>query len=474
LAYQINPKTVLRAGWGLSYSALSNWWYVTGGSSSLGVGFNAIGFSNPAFGLPALQLSKGLQYNTPDLYAASLNPGIVPYPGQLNVPSAWGGQINDPNGGRPARVNQWNIALQREIFPNLSLEAAYVGNRGVWLEANGLVAMNAIRPATFKSYNIDTTNSADRALLTSRIDSAAAIARGIPKPYAGFPNSATVAQALRPFPEFNDGLGVRWAPLGKGWYDGLQVKLTKRYSHGLDLTGAFSWQKELGFGTGGNPGAMGGGINDVFNRANQKSLTGSSTPLILVLSFNYQTPRLGSNRLIRQLAGGWSFGGILRYSSGVLIAVPGARNNLNTYTLQPTGTRMNRVAGQPLYLKDPGCNCIDPTNNLVLNPAAWVDAPAGQWGYSSPYYDDYRWQRQVREDLSVGRTFAIREKISLQVRAEFFNAFNRLFLTSPSATNPTATPTYNSAGLLTGGYGYINANNIGGQRNGQLVARFQF
>lgn len=36
------------------------------------------------------------------------------------------------------------------------------------------------------------------------------------------------------------------------------------------------------------------------------------------------------------------------------------------------------------------------------------------------------------------------------------------------------TPSYNSSGQLTGGYGYINANNIGGQRNGQLVARFQF
>lgn len=61
----------------------------------------------------------------------------------------------------------------------------------------------------------------------------------------------------------------------------------------------------------------------------------------------------------------------------------------------------------------------------------------------------------------------------LEVRAEFFNAFNRLGLATPSSGNPTQTTSY-SNGVPTGGYGYINANGITGQRNGQLVARFQF
>src|SRR5262245_57172526 len=53
-AYKLNDKTVVRAGWGVSYSQLGNWWYVTGGSPTLGLGFNSIDFSNPAFGEPAL------------------------------------------------------------------------------------------------------------------------------------------------------------------------------------------------------------------------------------------------------------------------------------------------------------------------------------------------------------------------------------------------------------------------------------
>ena len=52
---------MLRAGWGITYSALSNWWYVTGGSSTLGVGFNSINWTNPAFGEAALRLQDGLR-----------------------------------------------------------------------------------------------------------------------------------------------------------------------------------------------------------------------------------------------------------------------------------------------------------------------------------------------------------------------------------------------------------------------------
>ena len=169
----------------------------------------------------------------------------------------WWGVIQDRNGGRPGRVNQWNVAVQRELFKNLVVEVAYVGNRGVWLEANELVNVNAINPARLRALGIDITNAADRQLLTSRIDSAARSSARFQAPYAGFPGSATVMQSLRPFPQFNDRLGVRWAPLGNNWYDSLQVKLTKRYSQGLEMTAAYTWQKELVLGSGGNPGLAG-------------------------------------------------------------------------------------------------------------------------------------------------------------------------------------------------------------------------
>jgi hypothetical protein len=188
VAYQLNSKTVVRAGWGISYSQLANWWYVTGGSLTLGLGFNSVDFSNSAFGEPALLMRNGLQYNPADLTSASLNPGILPLPGQTaSFPDAWWGVIQDRNGGRPGRVNQWNISVQRELRKDLVLEVAYVGNRGAWLEANDLVNVNAIDPARLQALGLDLNNAADRQLLTSRIDSPLAASRGFTRPYGRSP-----------------------------------------------------------------------------------------------------------------------------------------------------------------------------------------------------------------------------------------------------------------------------------------------
>jgi hypothetical protein len=472
--YKVDDKTVLRAGWGITYSALSNWWYVTGGSSTLGVGFNSVNWTNPAFGEAAVRLRDGLHYDPAQLYVASFDPGIRPSPGQLNVPPAWGAQINDPNGGRPARVNQWNISVQREVLRNVIVEASYVGNRGVWLEANNLVNHNATPLTRFQELGLDLNNAADRTLLTSRIDSPLAASRGFRAPYVGYPGSATVAQTLRPFPQFNDSLAVRWAPLGNTWYDALHLNVTKRGWHRLDLTAAFTYQKERALGSGGNPGAGGGPVNNVFDREAQKGLAANSQPLIFVTSFNYRTPR-PRQKVLGAVLGDWTVAGLLRYASGTLIPVPGAQNNLFSLVFQ--NTRMNRVAGEPLFIKDPNCKCIDPRQDFVLNPAAWADPAPGQFGNSSAFYDDYRWQTQVTENMSIGRRFPL-GRTFVEIRAEFFNVFNRTYLRMPTDfnNNPLSTRTFNSRGEPTGGFGYINPTATPNvlPRNGQIVARFQF
>jgi Carboxypeptidase regulatory-like domain/TonB dependent receptor len=469
VAYQINAKTVFRAGWGLTYSGGDSWGYMNGGTPVSGLGINSV-TNSTGYGYAVSQFQSGIHYNMSDLYTATLNPGIAPQPGTLAVAPAWAAQFLDPDGGRPARVNQWNISLQRQLNKDMTLEAAYVGNRGAWEESRSLAALNAISPARLQSLGLDLTNAATRTLLTSQICSTAAVNAGYKLPYASFPCTASVAQSLRPFPEYNDSLAWWFAPTGDSWYDSLQVKFTRRFSHGLDITSNFTYQKEQCLGSVGCAGA-----NDSFNRAENKGLTPSSTPFIWVTSFTYQTPKLTTNKLVRQLTGGWTWGGILRYASGSLISVASSRTNLNTWTFN-TNTRFDRVAGQPLFLEDPNCHCINPNSNQqIFNPAAWVDTATGTWGSGSAYYNDYRWQHQASESMNLGRSFQLREKMSLNVRAEFFNVFNRLYLPTPSASNPVATSTFNSAGVPTGGFGFItNSAGIGGQRNGQLVARFQF
>jgi len=174
------------------------------------------------------------------------------------------------------------------------------------------------------------------------------------------------------------------------------------------------------------------------------------------------------------LLGDWTFAGLLRYASGALIGTPGAQNQLASLLFQ--NTRMNRVEGQPLFLKGPNCDCIDPRQDFVLNPAAWSDPAPGQFGTSAAYYDDYRWQTQVQENMSVGRRFSAVGTSAFEIRAEFFNIFNRTYLTNPSSGNPLATRTFNALGEPTGGFGYVNPTATPPQlpRSGQIVARFEF
>lgn len=466
-AYQINSKTVFRAGWGISYTQAPVLTYVGTNTQVIGVGFNTLNFGSPGFGTPITTLANGLQYAPADLTAATLAPGIRPTPGQTNSPPPF----VDPNGGRPGRVNQWSISLQRELTRNLVVEVAYVGNRGVWLTSGdsqnlGLNDLNAIRPETLQARGLDLTNAADQQLLRSPINSAAAQSRGFLSPYPGFPGGASVAQSLRPYPQFGT-LFVSYSPRGNTWYDSLQAKLTKRYSHGLDLTAAFTWQKELVRGLENNRG-RGAAINDVFDIDKQKVLSSNSQPLVFVVGFNYETPAVGPNRLVRTMLGGWTVGGILRYSSGQLIRIPGSNNNLGTLLFR--GTSVDRVPGEPLFLKDPNCGCLDPRNDVFLNPNAWRDAPAGEFGSTALYLNEYRWMRRPDEQLSVGRQFRLKERLSFHIRMEFFNVFNRVFLNPPSSGNITAQP----SNTLFNGFGQVNPtnpNSTGAPRTGQIVAR---
>ncbi len=480
MAYQITPKTVFRGGWGLLYGQTASFNYITN-SPIVGVGYNTLTFTAPSYGVPATTLAQGLQYNPAALAAVSLNPGIRPDPGQVDSPPYW----VDPNGGRPPRINQWSAGFQRELTKDLLAEANYVGNRGVWEQANSLIDLNGNTPQRLASMGLDITSASTRSLLTSTFNSGLPQAAGFKLPYPGFPPGLTLAQALRPYPQFGV-IPVWWAPVGDNWYDSLQTKVTKRTSYGLTGTAAFTWQKELTSGaeseTGGLVAPPSGGINpvvDVPQQRRQKYISGYSQPFVFVTSFNYQIPALGPSRWVRAVVRDWTVGGILRYSSGLPIEAPTSNNSLNSVLDLNTGsttaaTFEERVPGQALFLDNPNCHCFNPQTTFILNPKAWTDAPAGTFGTGVPYYNDYRGARRPDESLSAGRIFPIREKMNFQIRAEFFNPFNRTYLNAPSSTNAQATQVM-SNGQAISGFGFINVGSTFlPSRNGQLVARFQW
>jgi hypothetical protein len=340
---------------------------------------------------------------------------------------------------------------------------------------------NANTPQSLLADGLDITTASARAILAAPIGSTAAGPFQNKLPYAGFPLTATVAQSLRPFPQFTNSPVAEWAPLGDSWYDALQIRGIERFSHGLVVSANFTWSKTLDNG-------IEAVENDVFNRSQNKFLSSLDRPLVTNITFSYivPAPEFTHNKILRAVLSGWQTGALLTYASGTPILVPASTNLLNTDTFLSTSF-MNRVPGQPLFLQDLNCHCFDPTKTLVLNPAAWASPPPGTWGTSAAYYNDYRAQRHPTENFNVGRQFRIHEAISLSVRAEFVNIFNRTVFPAPSSTAPLtpatcflsgtsgATGACHSGATFASGFGFEQTAAIaGGTRAGQIVARLVF
>jgi Carboxypeptidase regulatory-like domain len=478
-AYQVTPKTVFRAGWGLVYGAGTTLDYIGSNIREVGVGFNTLSFAGPSFGAPATILGTGFNFTPAQLNAASYDPGIGVTPGSItSPPSPW----FDPDGARPSRINNWNIGFQREITPNMVAEAAYVGNRGVW-ETSGdqgnlaLIELNAIPLSHLDALGLNPAVPANLALLTSTFASGAPQAAGFNVPYATFPTGATLAQALRPFPQFGD-IYSQFAPNGRSWYDSLQAKITQRFSHGLMLLGAFTWSKSEALGE--DYRGRYGAINDSFNIPANKTISYEDQPFIFSIAFTYQIPTPDSfrgNGFSRALLTGWQLGGIERISSGFPLGTPGSLNNLYNVTFDgPYGssTYANRVPGQPLFLVDPNSH-FNPFTQTILNPAAWSDPAPGTYGTTSPVLGGaFRWQRNHDDEANLAKNFKMGERVNLQIRADFFNIFNRLSYSSASYPaeylGSIGSPS-SSAGF--GGFGNVYPS-VNPSRHGQLVARISF
>ena len=467
VAYQITPKTVFRSGFGIVYNGTEN-----NNNSGAGTSTNVV--AAPTFGAPVTTLAVGIP--------ASFNPPAWPNlnPGQYNAPVngiispiASPANLIDPNAGRPPRQYQWSAGFQREIARDLAVDVSYIGNRGMWWQSPGLVNYNAISLSRLAADGININIPTDVALLSMPISSAAVVARGFKAPYAGFPTTSSLAQALRPFPQFTT-INTLWAPLGDTWYDALQVKGTKRLSHGLSFVSTFTWSKNLvsGAETSDPLTAANGVINDVFNRPNQKTLSAADQPFFFNISATYVTPKMNGNKILSWIARDWTYGVYLQYASGTPIAAPTANNNLSS-TLEQT-TIAERVPGVPLYTVDLNCHCYDPNKTFALNPAAWINPPAGQFGNTAQYYNDYRTQRRPQENMNFGRTWRVKETMTFNLRFEVTDAFNRGHYSNPTSTSAQATQSLLTNGNAASGFGYLSPATAAAPRNGLLVGRFTF
>ena len=153
VAYQIDPKTVFRGGWGVSYQYVAGFAgniFATPGSTSIAPQPNNAQYINVA--TPGSIVTP--QWPT-------TNPFVLPLPGTTGgLPVVTNGVfVPDANQNRPPRINQFSVGFQREITRNFVVEASYVANRAAWLQGptggtGPLGFLSQTSPQTYAHYGL--------------------------------------------------------------------------------------------------------------------------------------------------------------------------------------------------------------------------------------------------------------------------------------------------------------------------------
>ncbi len=488
VAYQLNPKTVLRGGWGVNYQFVQ----AAAGATVSSPGTYNTQANSPSYVPLANQF---VNFETPGAINSPVWPITNPYQYPNIGSTSPAPTVPDGNENRPPRINQWSIGVQREITRNFVMEASYVANRAAWLTPFGgnlgfLSQLSPQRLATYGLYPIPgtgpagTNNQTSRALLADPISSTQVTqflaSQGISSilPYSGFPTSTTLANTLVPFPQFG-AIEPASAPTGDSKYDSLQVKATKRLSHNLQAGGTYTWAQSF---------TRVQARQDFFNPTSSVWTLQQIPPQTLNFNATYEVPKAAFlNKWENQITRGWQIGFFANYQSGQFLTPPTSTVNLNYQTSEDI-----RVAGQPLYtvsnIND--IHSYNPYFNQVLNPNAWTPCPsnANCMGAGN-FYKDFRAPRTPTENANIGRNFRIKERMNLQIRGEFVNIFNRTIMPAPIATNPQTAPSKNALGIYTAGFGVINVYQAPGTsypppasstlpylegRQGTIIARFSF
>jgi len=411
-AYQLTSKTVLRGGWGIFYQTLGN------GGCGCRPGFTAPNALQGNFIDQVLNWDGGIPIGPNYAPPPNFNPA------QLNFQGA---DFLGPNFGKAPRISNWSFNIQQEFFKFL-IDVGYIGNRGRGL--NSTININQLQ----------TSQLSRGSLLQQPLSSPAgqaALANGTVRlPYAGYPLTRTVAQALRPFPQYLD-VFSRNSGQGLTWYDSLQAKVERRFGS-LQMLANYTWSKSLAnahfrqiFSQQFNVGAQ-----DAYNLSDMKSFLPFDQPHVFNLLFSYDLPfgrgkRYMGNRnvIVDGLLGGWTVSGIARYNAGALIQVNSPGNPL-AGAIFSTATKANINNGVPIST-GASFSDLDPNNPNVrwFNAGAFSPASAFSLGNAALYYDDFRQPMLASENLGIAKRTILfkndRNPVELLYRADAFNLFNR-------------------------------------------------
>jgi len=412
-AFTLNPKTVARGGYGIFYTNMfyPNW----GGGESLD-GFNATpSFSSSQGGMTAaFNLNDGFPQNFS-------HPPFID-PGFDNGQS--GPLFRGFDSNRLPYTQQWNITVERQFTNNFYIDAAYVGNKGTRLPSV-TDPLNALNPSLLSMGQ--KLNDTFQAGMTS-LD-------GVPVPYPGWINqmtgcAPTVAQALMPYPQYCGSLTSLTENAGNSTYHAFQLKAEKRMANGLWFLASYAASKLISDGNNVQAAAetwagVEGAISP-YERQRNKAISDDDVPQALTLTLVYQLPVgagkrfLNKGGVVNKVAGGWQFESIYRATSGV--PFPFRSSNCDVPG-QFQSACIPSITGNPWAQSKSHFN----PNLPLFNASAFQNS--GPEGFqfntgSGATYSNLRGFAFHNQDIAIFKNTQISERVGVQFRAEFFDAWN--------------------------------------------------
>jgi len=319
----------------------------------------------------------------------------------------------DPNHSYQApTLYNWNLGLERQLPSNILVRAAYVGSHGSHLKET--IAFNV-----------------------------APVGGGTPR--------LNAVAGPNVFGTTNNGPTQDSQDINSS-YHSLQLSLEKRMSHGLTILGNYTWSKSI------DDLPNGGGVADIG--ADTVSARPWDDPLRhqfdrgpsdfdhahrFVASYVWQLPGFSkTNRVLRQVFGGWELGGVVSAQTGRPFTVLSGVNGSGT----GIGQDRANLIGAPY---GPGaCAAANITTSCVdwLNRASFQTNPAGTFGNIGK--GSFRLSNSYTWDAGLSKNFSFTERLKLQFRAEFFNVLNHANFMDDSAslTNFQKLSSTNSFGAI--------------------------
>jgi hypothetical protein len=326
-------------------------------------------------------------------------------------------------------VQQYSFDIQRQFAGNFVLSAGFIGSRGIHLTQDGR-NINQLYPVYLSMGSALNQNVANPMYNRGGILN------------VGNPTIAR-SQLLSPFPQFT-GVTVNSSGTNTSRYTAFYAKVQRRFAQGMTVLGTYTWSRNMdqAYGTVANTYSTApAGPQNAYDLASEYGLSASHTPHRLSLAGTYELPFgkgkpfLSGSRAVDYVVGGWSANVVSVMQSGYPLAISQPNNN----SVIGAGAQRPNATGASASVDAPFAKRLDGW----INPAAFSLAPQFAFGNVGRVIS-LRGPGQINFDVSLFKTFTIRESLKAQFRAEALNISN-----TPTFYGPNTTFTNPSFGLIT-------------------------